>query len=228
MSVITISRQTGSHGTLIGLGLARALGWRYVDRTSIHRAASAAGVPDVALAELEYEGRRSFIERLLSALRLEPAVPPLPEMAQPEGLTRPFSGILAPVLPPVAPTVQDYVEIVDELIRTIANEGHVVIVGRGAQASLADRRDAFHVQIIAPFDLRVARVRVRQGEPRPIVAERLRAGDEARRDYLRRFYNVDWRDPLLYDMVVNTAHLGVEAAIKLIALGWREKTRFQE
>ncbi|HBY98758.1 MAG: cytidylate kinase-like family protein [Ardenticatenaceae bacterium] len=225
MSVITVSRQTGSFGTLIGVGLARALGWRYVDREAIHRAASAAGVPDVALAELEYEGRRSFIERLLSALRYEPTVPPLPEMGESEGLTRPFSGILTPVLPPVAPTVQDYVNIVDELIRTIAIEGHVVIVGRAAQVLLADRRDVFHVQIIAPFELRVARLRARRGEPRTLVIERLHASDEARRDYLRRFYNADWRDPLLYDMVVNTAHLAIEPAIKLIALGWKEKTK---
>lgn len=219
MAVITVSRQTGSLGTLIGVGLARALDWRYVDRETIHRAALAAGVPDVALAELEYEGRRSFIERLLSALRMEPAVPPLPEMGEAEGLTRPFSGILTPVLPPLVPTVQDYVDIVDELIRTIAAEGHVVIVGRAAQATLGNRRDAFHVQVIAPFELRVARLRARQGEPRALVVERLRAGDEARRDYLRRFYNVDWRDPLHYDLVVNTASLDVEAAIKLIALG---------
>jgi cytidylate kinase len=224
MSVITISRQVGSLGSLIAAGLARALNWRYVDRETIHRAASAAGVPDVALAELAHEGRRSFIERLLTALRLEPAVPPPPEMGKVEGFARPFSGILTPVMPPGTPTIQDYVSIVGDLIQMIADEGHVVIVGRAAQVLLAARPDTLHVQVIAPFDLRVARIRARQGEPRALVVERLRAGDEARRDYLRRFYNVDWRDPLLYDMIINTANLDVEAAIKLIALAWKEKT----
>ncbi|HYN89691.1 MAG TPA: cytidylate kinase-like family protein [Ardenticatenaceae bacterium] len=225
MSIITISRQTGSLGSLIGAGLARALAWRYVDREMIHRAASAAGVPDVALEELAYEGRRGFVDRLLSALRLDPAVAPVPDAGQSEGLSRPFGGILTPLLAPVAPTMQDYVSIVDEVVRVIADEGQVVIVGRAAQVLLAGRADAFHVQVIAPFDLRVARVRARHGEPRALVVNRLKASDETRCDYLERFYHTDWRDPLLYDMILNTGHVDVEAAIKLVALGWKEKTR---
>lgn len=221
MSVITISRQLGSLGEYIGLGLAAALGWRYVDRTTIHRAATAAGVPPMALAELAYEGRRSLLERLVNALHLEAAVPPLPESGAVEPLSNPLR--LTPLLPPLTTTMQDYVTIVGELICTMADEGQVVIVGRAAQSVLAGRRDTFHAQVVAPFELRVARQRARYGEPRAIVTERLRASDNARADYLRRYYNIDWRDPLLYDMIVNTAQLNAEAAIKLIALGWNAK-----
>ncbi len=53
MSAITISRQLGSLGDELALEVARCLGWRRVCRDLINRAAVEAGVPQVALAELD-------------------------------------------------------------------------------------------------------------------------------------------------------------------------------
>jgi hypothetical protein len=221
MSVITISRQTGSDGERLGLGLAAALGWRYIDRATIHRAAKAAGVPDLALAELAYKGRRSFLERLLGALRLEPSIPSHPERGEVEVVSAPLR--LMPLLPPVTNTVQDYVDFIGELINAMADEGQLVIVGSAGQVILAERPDTFHIQVIAPFELRVARLRARSGEPRQAAIQKIRASDDSRAEYLRRFYHEEWHDALLYDLIINSAHLDLEAAIKLTALGWKAK-----
>lgn len=126
------------------------------------------------------------------------------------------------MLPPVAPTLESYVAMLGDVVRAIADEGHVVIVGRGAQVILAGRPDAFHVRVTAPFPVRVTRVQQRTGQPRPQAAERVRASDQARAEYLRRFYHVDWRDPLLYDIVINTERVSKRTAVRLIALGWYE------
>ncbi|MDQ7029379.1 MAG: cytidylate kinase-like family protein [Ardenticatenia bacterium] len=222
MSVITVSRELGSWGSEIAADVARSLGWRFVDREIIYRAARAAGVPELALAELSFEGRRSFVDRLLSALHLEPTVPPLPEASDRERLAQPFGGILAPVLPPVAPTLESYAAMLGDVVRAIADGGHVVIVGRGAQVILAGREDAFHVRVTAPFDVRVRRLHREQGLPVPQVTRQVRESDRARAEYVRRFYHADWRDPLLYDMVINTDRVSRRTAVRLIALGWHE------
>jgi cytidylate kinase len=53
MSAITVSRQLGSLGDELALEVARRLGWRRVCRDLINQAAVKAGVPQVALAELD-------------------------------------------------------------------------------------------------------------------------------------------------------------------------------
>jgi cytidylate kinase len=50
------------------------------------------------------------------------------------------------------------------------------------------------------------------------------ARDRQRRTYLKRFYNIDWNDPLLYDLVINTAHLGAAEACNLIYQAARQLT----
>ena len=81
MSAITISRQMGSRGDEIASQVARRLGWQQVSRDLINQAALAAGVPQVALAQIdeldffglrpsarEWQAYRSQVERIISHL----------------------------------------------------------------------------------------------------------------------------------------------------------------
>ncbi len=56
MGAITISRQMGSRGDELALRVAQQLGWQRVCRDLINQAAMAAGVPQVALAEIDEFG----------------------------------------------------------------------------------------------------------------------------------------------------------------------------
>ena len=40
--------------------------------------------------------------------------------------------------------------------------------------------------------------------------------DRASAEYLKRFYQIDWTDPNLYDLVINTDRLDVEGAAQVI------------
>ena len=51
----------------------------------------------------------------------------------------------------------------------------------------------------------------------PDAAKRVREEDHARRRYLRRYFDADIDDPLLYDLVINTGRLGFTRAAELIA-----------
>jgi CMP/dCMP kinase len=53
VAAITISRQMSSQGDELAVQVARRLGWRYISRELINKAALAAGAPQVALAEID-------------------------------------------------------------------------------------------------------------------------------------------------------------------------------
>jgi hypothetical protein len=219
MSVITVSRQMASHGCETAAQVARTLDFRFVDREIINRAAEGAGVPKIALQEIAYEGRRNVVDRILGGLNAMPPVPQTAEAWRREAaasVARPFGGIFSPVLPAVGVTLKDYVDVVEMVIRDLAREGEVVIVGRGSQVLLRDTPGALHVQVVAPFDYRVATLARREEVTEAEASKRVRASDQARRDYLRRYHRVDWLDPTLYDMVLNTAKIPPPMAADIV------------
>lgn len=219
MAVVTVSRQLGCGGDETARGVAEVLGWRFIDREIINRAAEAAGVPDAALRELEYEGQRNLVDRILEAMRLMPPIPAATEVGLIEAgapLSVPFGGLFTPAMTPLALTMEDYVRMVEMVILDLAREGDLVTVGRGSQVLLRDMPGSLHVQIVAPFEKRVEAMMERDNLPRPAAVTRVRTSDQARADYLRRYYNVNWLDPTLYDLVINTARVPVPAAIELI------------
>jgi cytidylate kinase len=225
MTVITISRQLGSHGEEIAAGVAQALDLRLIDAGTINRAAHKAGVPQVALAELEHEGERGLASQMLKALRTMPSTVPLgvlpgdeDEMAYIEqsGRTIPFGGLFSPLVPPISASLESYVRMVGLVIRGLAHEGNVLIVGRGGQMLLRKHPRAMHVQIVAPLAHRTMVVMERQGLDRRGAQNRVRASDRARFDYLRRYHDADWLDPTLYHLVINSARVSVATAVDLI------------
>lgn len=219
MPVLTVSRQLGSHGNEIAAGVAERLGLRFIDREIIHRAAVEAGVPEAALAELSYEGKRSLAERVLAILNTMPAIPQIPHASLRETtapMALPLSNILTPAAPIFSQSMDTYVQIVEQVIRNLADQGNVVIVGRAARMVLQDRDDALHIQIVAPFDQRVETLMQRENIDREEARTRIAASDRARDEYMKRYYHVRWTDPLLYDLVINTGKIETLTAIELI------------
>jgi CMP/dCMP kinase len=109
-----------------------------------------------------------------------------------------------------------YHEAVREILEELAAEGQVIIVGRAGQSILGGRPDVLHVRVTAPEALRIDRVALKEGISAAAARARVESSDKSRRKYLRRNYHVDWDDPELYDLVINTAHLTAEVAATLI------------
>ena len=105
---------------------------------------------------------------------------------------------------------------VDLVIRGLAQEGNVLIMGRGGQVVLRKHPSALHVQIVAPLAHRVQVVMASQGLSKREAQSRVRASDRARSDYLRRYYDVDWLDPTLYHLIINTGRIPISTAVELI------------
>jgi cytidylate kinase len=228
MTVITISRQLGSHGEEIAATVSDALGLRLIDAETINEAALKAGVPQIALDELEREGERGLVNQVLAALRTMPSLrgPSSPAgtptregdttlRVQPS-LTIPFTGLFSPTVPPISASLEGHVRMVGLVVQGLAREGNVLIVGRGGQVLLKKHPRALHVQIVAPFAHRVAVVAERLGTNQRNAQHRVRASDRARFDYVRRYHDADWMAPAMYHLVLNTGWMSTTVATDLI------------
>jgi cytidylate kinase len=188
---VTISRLYGAGGMRVAEAVAEGLGWRSVDRELVEEAARRLGVDP----------------RLAAAL--DEKVPALIEEA---GL-----ALAAAERPPVPVSALDdraLAEAVRAVILSLADTGGYVILGRGGQAALRDRPDAVHIQLSGDLEDRTARVAEWQGVSQAEARARCRRVDEERAAYVRRFHGGDIRDPLLYDVILNTSRLGVEGAAR--------------
>lgn len=209
--IITLSRQLGSRGDLIAARVAAALELKLVDREYVHQAARAAGVPEELLRKLMYEGQRSMAADLLDSLSGSGTLQETPGQSP-----TPLLGVFAPMLAPTALSLEEAASTVGLVIKDIASQGNVLLLGQGGQMVLQGFEGACHVQIVAPLEQRIARVAAEEHITPAAARRRVRANDEARADYVARFHGARWLDPLLYHLVINTGQTLPDIAVSLI------------
>ncbi len=107
-----------------------------------------------------------------------------------------------------------YLRSVVRTIVTLGERGMAVVLGRGAPFILGPEK-ALRVLVVAPEEQRVARLAQREGVASGEAQRRLEREDQQRREFLAQF-GVDPDDPALYDLVVNTATLGRDAAVTIV------------
>ena len=189
MAVITVSRQIGSGGSAIAARVAENLGYRLYDRQLLVDAAEYVGVRAEALERVD-EQHHGVVYSTLSTM------------------TTLLDG---PVM-----TEECFQIVVSDLIREIARQGNAVIVGRSSQCILRGYSPTLHVHVVAPFITRVERVAERGDLSLHAASALVLESDHDRRAYNLAVAHCDWSDPLLYDLVVNTDQLSVDAAAELI------------
>jgi Cytidylate kinase-like family len=201
--VVAISREVGAEGNRIGGLVAERLGYRYVDEEIITTAAEKQGVDPAVIADAEK--RKSLVFRVLEGIGEGGMV-----TATPGGATW---------IPDDASEIirsNDFRSLIVEAIHETASKGDVVIVAHAASFALAGRDDLLRVLVTAPTEARVRRIVEERGTDEHAAAKELKRSDEARADYLKRFYGVERERPWHYDLVVNTEVLGAEGAADVV------------
>lgn len=97
-----------------------------------------------------------------------------------------------------------------------ATSGDVVILGRGGQVLLKDVPGVLHVRIVAPFEVRMQRLMATEGCDEKKAAKLLARNDRDSSGYIRAFFDNDWDDENLYDLVLNTRTMSADTAMSLI------------
>ncbi len=114
-------------------------------------------------------------------------------------------------------------KVTERVIAEAAAHGRVVLVGRGAQALLAQRPDALHVYVVASKPWRMKLAVERLGVD-PAAAERVVDDTDRRRDqYVKTYYGRHRHEVVNYDLVVNAERLGIEGAAQLIVAEARRR-----
>ena len=116
-----------------------------------------------------------------------------------------------------------YLTVIQTVLFEFAADDNVVLMGRGGQWLLRGIPHVLRARVTAPFELRVRRLAEKlsaqtgdQVTSRG-VAQMVRQDDVQRIGRMRYLYEVDLRDPALYDVVLNTGVLATEAAVQVLA-----------
>lgn len=207
--VITLTRQYASGGAAVAQRVAAALGWTVIDNEFVDEVARRAGLAPALVAEHE-ERAPGLLERLARTLAV----------ASPEMF------IASDAVPRAEQDEATIVKLTERIIAEAAAHGRVVLVGRGAQALLAQRPDALHIYVVASKPWRI-RLAVERLGVDPANAERVVDDTDRRRDqYVRTYYGRHRPDVVNYDLVVNTERLGIEgAAAQVVAEARRRQWR---
>ncbi len=116
----------------------------------------------------------------------------------------------------------NYLHHLRRILLTLGQQGDVVIVGRGAEYILP-HQFALRAKMVAPFDVRVERIVKAEALPPGSADALVRKVDQERKDFVRQNFQKDPRDPLHYDLVVNTGALSVRGTAEIVLAAARQK-----
>lgn len=205
MPAITITRHFGSGGSEVARRVADKLGWRLLDSAFIDGIARGLRATPAEVQAID-ERAPSLAERLADALAL--------------GGGEVVSASLATPMPPTEQRIADVTrQVID---RTVAR-GPVVVVGRGAQAYLAQRNDVVHVHCYAPHDALVERTMMREGITEEEADKLVKTKNQQREHYVKRMFGRAWLAPEHYHLMLNTAWLGHDRCVEIILSVAREQ-----
>ena len=97
-----------------------------------------------------------------------------------------------------------------------ALKDNVVILGRWSTLLLRGVDHALRVRVCAPVELRVCRIQERLGAGAAEARARIDQSDAGIRARIRQFFEAEWCEPTLYDVVLNTERFSVEAGADLL------------
>jgi hypothetical protein len=119
----------------------------------------------------------------------------------------------------------DYLRNLSKVVLTLGRHGKGVVVGRGAHF-LLDPQVTLRVRVIAPLELRTARIASRDGLSQEGARAKILRIDGERIAFNKQHYGADISDPSHYDLVVNAGMLGIEGGADLTVRAFR--TRFSQ
>ena len=197
MAVITISRQYGAGGKTLGKMIADKFGYTFADSEIIKMVAEMANVSThfVETVEKEAGGKFSkFIQKTVS----KPLV---------DRVLKDERGYIDEEI---------YLDYLVLIISQMADDGDVVILGRGSQYILNDHPDAYHILLIDEFENRVQFMMANYELSKSRATQVVRSEDKRRKNLYQKLRKSDYDNPFLYHLVLNMSKVNLEQALQLV------------
>ena len=103
-----------------------------------------------------------------------------------------------------------------DAIRSLANEGDAVFVGRCADYVLRGREDLVRVFLLADMPYRIKTVMERKNLTQDRAKKLIKEVDKDRSSYYRYYTDQVWGASDCYDLCLNVGRVGIEGAAKVI------------
>ena len=195
--VVTITRQFGSLGRPIAKRMSEILDIGYYDRDLVDEAAKKLKLP-VSVVDKEEESAKKV---------------PL----------NPFTRMKYPLGKGTSDTQDAIFEAQQNIIQFLAEKETCIIVGRCSDFILEEMKNAMHIYIYAPYDVRVQQsvdnLKMDIQEARQMIVD----VDEARDSYHMHYAGYLPDDKNHKDIMIDSSFLGVEKTAQFLAEGVRRK-----
>lgn len=195
--IITIGRELGSGGRTIGKMVANKLGIPYYDHELIDAAVEKSGLSTAFVETTEQKVTSSLLYNLAMG-------------------TAYGYGILKDADKRTLPLSEQVYVAQKETIRSFAEKGSCVIVGRCADHILSDRDDVLKVFVYADKNKRAERCVNEYGLSQNSALKQIERSDKERSRHYNCFTDKTWGERINYDLLLNSGELGLEACAKII------------
>jgi Cytidylate kinase-like family len=192
---VTISRQTGSGAHAVAEKLAALL-----------QAQAPQDVPPWTIFD------RNLVDRVLQEHHLPERIAKF----MPEDRTTEIADTMEELFG-LHPPSWLLVRKVTETILHLAELGNVILIGRGAGIVTANLTHVFNVRLVSALERRVQRIQDLEHLGRKAALKFIEREDRGRERYLKRYFEADADDPLLYDLTINSDRVSHDQAARIIA-----------
>jgi len=192
--VITIGRQLGSGGRIIGEKLAAQLGISFYDKELIQIASQESGLSKELFEQADEKKSYSVFGGLFGLRGT---------IAEEHFSTYYLNN-------------ETLFKIQSDVIRKLAEKGSCLFVGRCADYVLGDNPRCLNIFICADMNDRVMRIAELQKMPADKARDYIEKADKKRAGYYNYFSNKEWGTAGTYHLCVNSSVLGINETVSLI------------
>ena len=196
MAVITISNEFNTQSQKVAAGVAEKLGYEYIGDQLLAQIAK-----ELNLSQHEAE---TFLQTSKSSiLRL---------------VDRYTCSVVQRVVDGEHGCLDDraYYEKTLELVEKIYAEDNAIIVGWGGQCILKDKPNTLHVRLKKDTALKVQELVEKHEYSQKAAEKKVKQAEGDLKSYIKQYFNQDWNDARLYDLVIDMGKTSVDQAIEII------------
>ena len=198
--IITISRQYGSGGRQIGQQLAKELNIPFYDKEIIDLAAKESGLAADFIRGQEQQLTQSLLFSIVTNFTSN-------------------GGAFNPNML----SLSDQVYLAEaKAIRSLADKGSCVMVGRCADWVLEKDYDVLRVFVCAPIETRCKRAVEEYGDKSENIQKAVQSIDKQRARYCQHYCDKAWEDAENYDLCLNSGTISLAQCVAIIKDAWQE------
>ena len=205
MAVVTISKEFGTDSEKVASLLAEELEWEYIGKQLVARIAK-----ELHISESEVEAFRQDAQSRL--LRF---------------VDRYTCSLIQKVVDRERGCLDDeaYFETTKKLVEDIYDAGNAIILGWGGQCLLRGKPDVLHVRLRKDKEARISTIMERFKLDRRAAQDYIEREENDSRSYVKHYFDQDWNDADLYDLILDVGKISIEEATETIIANLKRRTQ---